>query len=124
MAQINFGGVLENVVTREEFTLAKAREVLKTETVAVIGYGVQGPGQSLNLKDNGINVIVGQRKGGKSWNKALADGTGLLPGVDGSSACSSSARAARADRAYERYPRASGPPDNHISVRLGKRAWV
>jgi ketol-acid reductoisomerase len=74
MAQINFGGVLENVVTREEFTLEKAREVLKNETVAVIGYGVQGPGQSLNLKDNGINVIVGQRKGGKSWDKALADG--------------------------------------------------
>ena len=74
MAQINFGGVLENVVTREEFTLDNARKVLKDETVAVIGYGVQGPGQSLNLKDNGINVIVGQRKGGKSWDKALADG--------------------------------------------------
>jgi ketol-acid reductoisomerase len=74
MAQINFGGVLENVVTREEFTLDKSREVLKNETVAVIGYGVQGPGQSLNLKDNGINVIVGQRKGGKSWDKAVADG--------------------------------------------------
>ena len=74
MAQINFGGVLENVVTREEFSLDMAREVLKSETVAVIGYGVQGPGQSLNLKDNGINVIVGQRKGGKSWEKALADG--------------------------------------------------
>lgn len=74
MATINFGGVLENVVTREEFTLDKAREVLKNETVAVIGYGVQGPGQSLNLKDNGVNVIVGQRKGGKSWDKALADG--------------------------------------------------
>ena len=74
MAHINFGGVLENVVTREEFTLDKAREVLKNETVAVIGYGVQGPGQSLNLKDNGIHVIVGQRKGGKSWDKAVADG--------------------------------------------------
>ena len=74
MAQINFGGVLENVVTREEFTLDKAREVLKNETVAVIGYGVQGPGQSMNLKDNGINVIVGQRKGGKSWEKAVRDG--------------------------------------------------
>jgi ketol-acid reductoisomerase len=74
MAQINFGGVLENVVTREESTLDKAREVLKNETVAVIGYGVQGPGQSLNLKDNSINVIVGQRKGGKSWDKAISDG--------------------------------------------------
>jgi ketol-acid reductoisomerase len=74
MAQINFGGVTENVVTREEFTMEMAREVLNNETIAVVGYGVQGPGQSLNLKDNGINVIVGQRKGGKSWEKALADG--------------------------------------------------
>ena len=74
MATINFGGVLENVVTREEFPLKKAQEILKNETVAVIGYGVQGPGQALNLKDNGINVIVGQRKGTASWNKAVADG--------------------------------------------------
>ena len=74
MATINFGGVLENVVTREEFPLKKAQEILKNETVAVIGYGVQGPGQALNLKDNGINVIVGQRKGTASWSKAVADG--------------------------------------------------
>lgn len=74
MAQMNFGGVTENVVTREEFSLEKAREVLKNETIAVIGYGVQGPGQSLNLRDNGFNVIVGQRKGGKTWEKAVADG--------------------------------------------------
>ncbi len=71
---MNFGGVIENVVTREEFPLEKAREVLKNETIAVIGYGVQGPGQSLNLRDNGFNVIVGQRKGGKTWDKAVADG--------------------------------------------------
>lgn len=74
MAKINFGGVEENVVTREEFPLEKAREVLKDETIAVIGYGVQGPGQALNLKDNGFNVIVGQRKGSKTWDKAVADG--------------------------------------------------
>ena len=74
MAVINFGGVDENVVTREEFPLEKAREVLKDEVIAVIGYGVQGPGQSLNLRDNGFNVIVGQRKGGKTWDKAVADG--------------------------------------------------
>ncbi|MCB0428848.1 MAG: ketol-acid reductoisomerase [Flavobacteriales bacterium] len=74
MAKINFGGVEENVVTREEFPLEKAREVMKDEVVAVIGYGVQGPGQSLNLKDNGFNVIVGQRKGSKSWDKAVQDG--------------------------------------------------
>ena len=74
MAKINFGGVEENVVTREEFPLDKAREVLKDETIAVIGYGIQGPGQGLNLRDNGFNVIVGQRKNSKSWDKAVADG--------------------------------------------------
>jgi ketol-acid reductoisomerase len=74
MAKLNFGGVEENVVTREEFPLEKAQEVLKNEVVAVIGYGVQGPGQALNLKDNGIKVIVGQRKNSKSWDKAVSDG--------------------------------------------------
>ena len=66
MAKINFGGVEETVVTREEFPLEKAKEVLKNETIAVIGYGIQGPGQGLNLRDNGFNVIVGQRKDRKS----------------------------------------------------------
>ena len=79
MAKINFGGVLENVVTKEEFPLEKAREVLKNETIAVIGYGVQGPAQSQNLRDQGFNVIVGQRKPSlhypedKCWEKAIAD---------------------------------------------------
>ena len=73
MAKMNFGGVIENVVTRDEFTLEKAREVLKDEVVAIIGYGIQGPGQALNLKDNGINVIVGQRAG-KTFEKAIGDG--------------------------------------------------
>lgn len=74
MAKINFGGVEEDVVTREEFPLEKAREVLKDETIAILGYGVQGPGQALNLRDNGFNVIVGQRKNSKTWDKAVADG--------------------------------------------------
>ncbi|MBQ0737483.1 ketol-acid reductoisomerase [Aquimarina celericrescens] len=74
MAKLNFGGVEENVVTREEFPLAKAVATLKEETIAVIGYGVQGPGQARNLKDNGFNVIVGQRKNSKTWDKAVADG--------------------------------------------------
>ena len=74
MSKMNFGGTEENVITREEFPLSKAQEVLKKETVAVIGYGVQGPAQALNLRDNGINVIVGQRKGSASWEKALKDG--------------------------------------------------
>ena len=74
MAKINFGGVEESVVTREEFPLSKATEILKDETIAVIGYGVQGPGQAMNLRDNGFNVIVGQRKDSKTWDKAVADG--------------------------------------------------
>ncbi len=80
MAKLNFGGVEEEVVTRSEYPLTKARDILKDETVAVIGYGVQGPGQSLNLKDNGINVIVGQRKPSGSWDKAIEDG--WTPGKD------------------------------------------
>ncbi len=80
MAVINFGGVEETVVTRKEFPLTRARRVLKNETVAVIGYGVQGPAQALNMKDNGINVIVGQRKTGNGWKRAKADG--WKPGQD------------------------------------------
>ncbi len=78
MANINFGGVVEEVITSEEFSLEKARDVLKDETVAVLGYGVQGPGQALNMRDNGINVIVGQRDNSKSWDRAKADG--FVPG--------------------------------------------
>ena len=74
MAKLNFGGLEENVVTREEFPLEKAQQVLKEEAIAVIGYGVQGPGQALNLRDNGFNVIVGQRRDSKTWDKAVADG--------------------------------------------------
>lgn len=78
MAQMNFGGVMEPVVTRSEFPLTKAQDVLAQETIAVIGYGVQGPGQALNLLDNGFKVIVGQRKPSKSWDKAVRDG--FVPG--------------------------------------------
>jgi ketol-acid reductoisomerase len=75
MAIINFGGTREKVVTRKEFPLSKARQVLKKETVAVIGYGVQGPAQALNMKENGINVIVGQAKSFKrDWDRAVRDG--------------------------------------------------
>jgi ketol-acid reductoisomerase len=74
MAKLVFGGVEEEVVTREEFPLEKARETLKNEVVAVLGYGIQGPAQSLNMRDNGINVIVGQRSGTANWDKAIEDG--------------------------------------------------
>lgn len=78
MAKIDFGGVTEDVVTSEEFTVEKSREILKDETIAVLGYGVQGPGQAINMRDNGINVIIGQREGGKSWERAIHDG--FIPG--------------------------------------------
>ncbi len=74
MAILDFAGTKENVITREEFPLSKAQHVLKDEVVAVIGYGVQGPGQAMNQRDNGIKVIVGQRKNSKSWDKAVNDG--------------------------------------------------
>jgi ketol-acid reductoisomerase len=76
MAKINFGGVWEDVTTLEEFPLAKAKEVLKNETIAVIGYGIQGRGQSLNMRDNGFRVIVGE--GDYNWKKAMEDG--FVPG--------------------------------------------
>jgi ketol-acid reductoisomerase len=74
MAIIDFGGTKEKVITRKEFPMARARKVLKNETIAIIGYGVQGPAQALNLRDNGFNVIIGNRPGGKGWNRAKADG--------------------------------------------------
>ena len=75
MARISFGGVIEEIVTRDEFSLERARQVLKNETVAVLGYGVQGPAQALNMRDNGIHVIVGQWKGDQAaWDKAVGDG--------------------------------------------------
>lgn len=78
MPKIDFGGVEENVVTSEEFTMKKAREVLKNEVITVLGYGVQGPAQAMNLKDNGFEVIIGQMEGDEYWKKAIADG--FVPG--------------------------------------------
>lgn len=74
MSKMQFGNTQETVITRDEFPLEKAQSILKNETIAVIGYGVQGPAQALNLKDNGFNVIIGQRQNSTSWDKAIADG--------------------------------------------------
>lgn len=78
MPKINFGGVEEDVVTLEEFTMEKAKEILKDETIVVLGYGVQGPAQALNMKDNGFDVIIGQLEGDEYWDKAVSDG--FVPG--------------------------------------------
>eukprot|EP00002_Diphylleia_rotans_P039277 TRINITY_DN9079_c0_g1_i1.p1 TRINITY_DN9079_c0_g1~~TRINITY_DN9079_c0_g1_i1.p1 ORF type:complete len:373 (-),score=80.99 TRINITY_DN9079_c0_g1_i1:367-1485(-) len=73
-ATIDFGGVTENVVTRTEFPLEKVQQVLANDTMAVLGYGVQGRGQSLNMRDNKLKVVVGVRKNGPSWDLAQEDG--------------------------------------------------
>ena len=76
MVELNFGGVKENVITRKEFTVEKAQEILKDEVVVSLGYGIQGAAQSLNMRDNGVKVIIGQEKEGifkKEWDKAVAD---------------------------------------------------
>jgi ketol-acid reductoisomerase len=75
MAKINFGGTIEDVVTVEEFPVKKAQDILKKEVIAVLGYGVQGPAQAFNMKDNGVNVIIGQSPEDKPyWEKAISDG--------------------------------------------------
>lgn len=78
MTTISFGTTQENLITREEFPLAKAKKILSHEVIAILGYGIQGPAQALNLKDNGFNVIIGQRPNSSSWEKAVQDG--WLPG--------------------------------------------
>jgi len=78
MTTINFGGIEENIITSDEFTLEKARTILENETIAVLGYGVQGPGQAMNMRDNGLQVIIGQRQGTPSWDRAISDG--FVPG--------------------------------------------
>jgi ketol-acid reductoisomerase len=78
MALIDFGGEKEEVITSQEFSLDKAREILKNEKIVVLGYGVQGPAQALNLRDNGIDVIIGQMEGDEYWEKAIKDG--FVPG--------------------------------------------
>jgi ketol-acid reductoisomerase len=75
MVEMDFGGIKENVITRKEFTVEQAKKILKNETIATLGYGIQGRAQSLNMRDNGFNVIIGQSKEFKTnYDQALADG--------------------------------------------------
>jgi ketol-acid reductoisomerase len=74
MRQIQIGNVTETVVERADYPPQRLQAILGSETVAVLGYGVQGRGQSLNMKDNGVNVIVGQREKTRSWDLAVQDG--------------------------------------------------
>jgi ketol-acid reductoisomerase len=74
MRQIQIGNVSETVVERADYPSQRLQAILGPETVAVLGYGVQGRGQSLNMKDNGVKVIVGQREKTRSWDLAVQDG--------------------------------------------------
>ena len=74
MRQIKIGDSVETVVERADFPPERLKAILGKETVAVLGYGVQGRGQSLNLKDNGVSVIVGLRDTGRGWDLAQQDG--------------------------------------------------
>jgi len=74
MVKMDFGGVKEDVITREEFTVAQAQKILKNEVIATLGYGIQGRSQALNMRDQGIKVIVGQRKNSKTYEQAVKDG--------------------------------------------------
>src|SRR5437764_6064450 len=74
MREIKVGNVSETVVERADYPPERLRDILGRETVAVLGYGVQGRGQSLNMKDNGVKVIVGQREKTRSWDLAAEDG--------------------------------------------------
>jgi ketol-acid reductoisomerase len=74
MRQIQVGNVTETVVERADYPPQRLQAILGSETVAVLGYGVQGRGQSLNMKDNGVKVIVGQREKTRSWDLAVQDG--------------------------------------------------
>lgn len=71
---INFGGMEETVHERADWPVEKLQEYFKNDTLALIGYGSQGYGQGLNLRDNGLNVIIGVRKDGASWKAAIDDG--------------------------------------------------
>jgi ketol-acid reductoisomerase len=74
MRQIQIGDTKETVVERSDYPPERIRAILGNETVAVLGYGPQGRGQSLNMRDNGVNVIVGLREKGRGWNLAQQDG--------------------------------------------------
>ena len=74
MKETTLNGVHEIAIERSDYPPAKLKAILDPETVAVVGYGVQGRGQSQNMRDNGVKVIVGQRKGGKAYNLCLEDG--------------------------------------------------
>ena len=73
MKTIKIGNVTENIIERGDYPPDKLKKILAKEVFAILGYGPQGRGQGLNLRDQGFNVVLGLRKGG-SWEKAKTDG--------------------------------------------------
>lgn len=73
MKTVEISGHKETIIGRSDYPIEQCREILKDEVTAILGYGPQGRGQSLNMKDQGFRVILGLRRG-QSWEKALADG--------------------------------------------------
>jgi len=61
-------------------------KLLDGKTVAIVGYGSQGHAHALNLRDSGVNVVIGARAGGKSWKEAEADGFEVMNIADASKA--------------------------------------
>ena len=57
-------------------------EPIMEQTIAVIGYGIQGDAQANNMKDSGLNVVIGLKEGGTSWQKAKDDGHEVLSVAD------------------------------------------
>ena len=73
MKQIDINGYREEIIERSDFPIEKCKTILKNKVTTILGYGPQGRGQGLNMRDQGFNVILGLRVGA-SWNKALDDG--------------------------------------------------
>lgn len=73
MKKIEINGIQEEIVERSDYPKERLNEILGKETIAVLGYGPQGRGQSLNLRDQCFPVVLGLRKG-PSFDKALKDG--------------------------------------------------
>eukprot|EP00468_Gymnochlora_sp_CCMP2014_P011585 CAMPEP_0167752968 /NCGR_PEP_ID=MMETSP0110_2-20121227/7441_1 /TAXON_ID=629695 /ORGANISM="Gymnochlora sp., Strain CCMP2014" /LENGTH=343 /DNA_ID=CAMNT_0007638659 /DNA_START=205 /DNA_END=1236 /DNA_ORIENTATION=+ len=69
---MNFGGTEEKVIERSDYPPSKLKEIFPGK-MALLGYGTQGRGQALNMRDQGLDVIIGLRKG-RTWELAKEDG--------------------------------------------------
>ena len=70
---MNINGYTETIIERSDYPQEKCKSILENEVTAILGYGPQGYGQGMNMRDQGFNVILGLRRG-SSWEKAVKDG--------------------------------------------------